>query len=170
VHAGPDLDPERLRSLDRRLGAPHGTRWTIECGDKPVAGRVDLGSAVSAKQASNSSMVSMRELAPLPVAELGGLLGRGDDIGEQHRGKHAMGFGPRPLDPCEVVDRIHDFTSISDPRLAALSGEPNEGGAGDQARDVRILVGILPLPGQDERRHADGRKDVPDVEVVENVP
>ena len=56
--------------------------------------------------------MSVKEIAPAMVADRGGFLGRADDVGEEHRGKHAVDRDGRTRAGQKLLDRIGDVAGI----------------------------------------------------------
>lgn len=57
---------------------------------EPVAGGVDLGSAISRQDLTYPRVVVLQELVPSRVTYLRRPLGRPGDIGHEHRGQHSL--------------------------------------------------------------------------------
>src|SRR4029453_19453308 len=72
---------------------PRG-RW--EGGEDAVPGRLHEAAAEAFDLRARHSVMSIQEPPPSLVAERGCLLGRPDDVGEQHGRKDAMGVLRRP--------------------------------------------------------------------------
>src|SRR3990170_3129339 len=90
VQPGPNFDSQRPNLLDDRLGTANCARRTIERGEEPIAGRVDLGSAIALEERPHRRVVAFDEFPPRAVAELGGFLRRADDVGEEDRGEDSL--------------------------------------------------------------------------------
>jgi hypothetical protein len=74
---------------DDRERAPHARGRGREGCEEPVAGRIDLVSAVSPRLSTNFGMMASLERASPAVAELDSHVARADDIGEQQGGQSA---------------------------------------------------------------------------------
>ena len=74
------------RSRIARAGA-------VEGGQDAVAGGLDQRPPDARPAGGHELVVRVEQLAPAPVAQLGGPLGRADDVGEQHRRQHPVGLG-----------------------------------------------------------------------------
>lgn len=58
MHASPDLHAEWMDGLDDVLGTTHGAGGTVERGQEPVTGRVDLSAPEAAERTSDESVVT----------------------------------------------------------------------------------------------------------------
>jgi hypothetical protein len=72
------------------LGAAHRAAGTVERGEEPVAGGVDLLTPVAREQRPDLRVVLLDEPLPRPVAQLSRSRGRADDVGEEHGCEHAI--------------------------------------------------------------------------------
>src|SRR5262245_25806837 len=93
VEAGPDFEPQRSDAVRYGAGATNGARWAIESRQEPVASGVDLATPEADKLAAHQAVVTVEQIVPAPVAEACRLLGRADNVGEQHGREHAIGLG-----------------------------------------------------------------------------
>ena len=80
---------------------------------EPVPGGLDLPPAESAQLFAHHAVVSIEHGAPSPVAEGSQVLGRRDDVGEQHRREHPLDLDDRTLASQELSDLV-DNRRISD--------------------------------------------------------
>ena len=55
---------------------------------------------------AHQSVVALQQRPPGTVAQLSGTLGRADDVGEQHRGEHAVAYDRSSRPRQEVLDLI----------------------------------------------------------------
>ena len=92
VETGPDLEPERPHGAPDRGRAADRTRRPVEGREEAVAGHVHLVPAEARELMPDAGVMRVEELAPAPVAELGGVRGRADDVGEEHRREDAVRF------------------------------------------------------------------------------
>src|SRR5688572_6947324 len=90
MNSRPNVNAERVYSLDDRLSATHGTGWSIERCKESVTGSVDLDAPVASKQSANDHVMPLDQLAPCAVSEHRRSLGRSDEIGEEDRGEHPI--------------------------------------------------------------------------------
>ena len=73
--------------------------WALEGGQDAVPGRLHQATAEALDLRAGCSVMSIQEPAPSLIAERGCLLGRPDEVGEQHHGQDAIGVLrclPRP--------------------------------------------------------------------------
>src|SRR3954467_6749717 len=102
------------------------------------------------------------------AAELGGPLGRADDVGEQDGGKHAVGFRHRPCAGQELLDLVGDCVRVAGGDPVIRARKLDELRAGDPGREITALRHVdvvVAGPVEDERRDLDRGEDVPDVDV-----
>ncbi len=99
MEAGTDLKAQRLHALDRLQRALGGRGWGIEDGKEPVARGVHLATAVALQRSPDQLVVLLNELTPAAIAQLGGHLGRADDVREEDGRKEALSLAPwhRPI-------------------------------------------------------------------------
>ena len=109
VHPGTDLQAQPAHGVDRGVGAADRARRPVEAREEPVARGVDLAPAKALELAPNRGVVSLQQLAPAPVAELGRPLRRADDVGEEHRREHAVGLGRLAHAGQELADLVEDL-------------------------------------------------------------
>ena len=91
VKARPDFDPNTTKRRDDSDGAANGACRPVEGGDEPVTCRVHFPTSEAFELASHHRVVGVQHLAPACITQLRGLLGRADDVGEQHGGQHPIG-------------------------------------------------------------------------------
>ena len=91
MHSGADVDVELFGCGVDGEGAADGAGGSVEGGEEVVAAGVDLAAAEAGQLVAYNGAEAVEEFAPGPVAELGGTLGRADDVGEQHRGEDPVG-------------------------------------------------------------------------------
>src|SRR5262245_35579205 len=111
VQAGAHLQSELRHGLDNRARTPDGPRRSVEGSEESVAGGIHLAAAEPHKLGADELVVALQELTPSAVAERGRFLARADDVGEKHRGEHAVSLGPLPPGfpgvGQELLDRAH---------------------------------------------------------------
>ena len=88
------------------LGAADGLRRAVERGQVAVAGALDHRAAELLREVGGDLTKAVQHRAPPLIARGRGLLGRRDDVGEQHAAQGAMGLrrcgmaaGEELLDP-----------------------------------------------------------------------
>src|SRR6185437_1806680 len=94
VKARSDADAERLDGRCDRLGAVNSARRPVEASEESVAGGVHLDAAESGQLPPDRAVVLFEELAPAPIAQLGHLLRRADDVREEHGCQNRRRFRP----------------------------------------------------------------------------
>ena len=90
VDAGADLDAYVSTSPAQGLGAADGLRRPVERGEVAVAGALDHRATESLREFGGDLTKAVQHRAPPLVARCRGVLGRGDDVGEQHGAQGAM--------------------------------------------------------------------------------
>ena len=90
------------RALDRPRG-------TVERREETVAGRVDLLAAETGELSPDGSTVLREQLAPAAISQPGSLLGRADDVGEEHSGEHPIGHMRRLRRAEKALDLDNDL-------------------------------------------------------------
>ena len=98
MEPGADVELERPHGIDDRLSAADRSGGTIEGGEEPVAGCIDLLAVEAAELTADGGMVLLQQVAPAPIADLCRSLGGADEVGEEHRREHAVRAGRLP--PC----------------------------------------------------------------------
>ena len=166
VTTRPDLQADCSNGLDDRLRASDRTRVPVERGEQSVAGRVDVASSVPLNLPLGLFVVGGEQLLPAGVSQPRGRYGRADDVNEQHRREHAIGFG-------YVANTCQEFLDLADQCLRlARPGEVVGAGQLDEAtvRDLRgeqavtLRNHVLRVRTEEHKgRNADGRQDGSDV-------
>ena len=70
VQPGADGEAQLARGLDHRLGAGHSASRSIEDGEQPVAGGVDLAASVSVQLGLHALEMPSQQVPPRGVADL----------------------------------------------------------------------------------------------------
>jgi len=116
MQSRPNLDPERPHRLHSRLSAPHRSCRTVEGGEESVAGRLDLAAAIPCEGRTHRGVVTLDEVTPTSVSELGDLLRRLDDVGEEHGRENSVEVGLfRPHSGEEALHLTNDCVGIGCP-------------------------------------------------------
>src|SRR6266508_155260 len=97
VQTSANLEAKVAHRVDDRVSAADRSCWTIEGGEEPVAGGVELTAAEAGELPTHTRVVLREQLAPAAVAELGQLRRRADDVGEEHRRQHSLWLEELPL-------------------------------------------------------------------------
>ncbi len=66
--------------------------WTVEGGEKPIAGCLDLATTKPSQFAANQHVVAIEKVPPPTVAERRRFFCRANDVGEEHCGENAVGL------------------------------------------------------------------------------
>src|SRR5581483_7051623 len=112
--------------------------------------------------AADVGVVALEELAPATVTLSRRVLGGADDVGEEHRGEHAVGPGRPPGSGEELLDLVQERIRISEEDDVVVSGELDEHGvrhglaepAAHADRNDRVAHTV-----QEERRGLDRRRN-----------
>ena len=115
VDARADVEPELADALDDRLGAADRPRRAVEGREEAVAGRVLLLAAVARQLAADEGVVTLEQLAPGTVAELGRPRVEPDDVGEEHGREDRVRNLGRRLAGDEPLDLVRDLRREEDP-------------------------------------------------------
>jgi hypothetical protein len=81
----------------QRQAAAHGARRSVEGSEQAIAGGVELAAAEASQAGVGDRVEAHQQRAPGLVAESGRMLGRIDDVAEEDRRQHAVGFGGRTI-------------------------------------------------------------------------
>src|SRR6266702_3864863 len=109
----PVCSPARIsRPSSRRLSRIAQAQWipragAVERREETIASRVHLPSTEPRELAADDLVVFLEEFPPCPVAEVGSMGGRIDDIGEQHGREH----------PIRLRDQLSPVLDIGEERL-----------------------------------------------------
>ena len=110
--------------------------------------------------------MAVEEVPPARVADLGGPVGRGDDVGEQDGGEHSIGFGFGSCAGDELFDLGGDCFAVAKVRNVVLAGEFDVAGVGDVFCEVAAVLGSEPMvvgAVDDEGRDLNDGQDGTDV-------
>src|SRR3954454_24244401 len=77
-------------------GATYRTCRTIESGEKSIACAIDFPPAVAHELAANDRVVTLEQIAPLPVTKIDRPGRRVDNVGEQDGREHPVRFCSLP--------------------------------------------------------------------------
>src|SRR4029077_13095365 len=97
--------PAGPRALAEGRRTPHRACGPVEGREEAVARRVNLPAAEAAQLLAYGGVVPLEQGAPGAVAEPGGVLRGAHDVGEQHRGQHAVVVDHRARPGEELLDR-----------------------------------------------------------------
>jgi hypothetical protein len=81
---------------------------SVERGDQPVSGGFHERAPVSGKLPIGQLIVCIEDVPPTLIAELGGPLGRANDVGEQDRRQQAVGVNGCWRPGKELLDLVDD--------------------------------------------------------------
>src|SRR5215218_3613679 len=127
VDPGPDVQPDLAQLPAEGQGAADGPAGPVEDGQDAVAGALDQPPPLLGDQPPGQLVVDVQQLPPAAVAELAGPLGRGHDVGEQHRGQQPPGVGGRRelhgVDH-DVADAAGEDDLVAVGRLVEVRGLP----------------------------------------------
>jgi hypothetical protein len=112
VQAGAHLQSQLRHGLDDRVRTADGPRRPVEGREEAVSGCVHLRSAEADELAADELVVALEEVAPGAVAERGRLLAGADDVGEEHRGEHAVRLGLVPPGFPSLDQELLDRTQV----------------------------------------------------------
>ena len=106
----------RCKNGDDAVFAPCGSfdpQETFGEGSKhAVTGRLDFTAMEARQAAPDRGMMMIKEVAPAMIAECCGFLGRANDAGKEHRGKHAVDCDGWTRAGQKLLDGIGDVAGI----------------------------------------------------------
>ena len=117
-----DLEPDEPHFVADVPRAADRTRRAVERREHPVAGGVAEPSAVAGEHLAGSLLEAVEQDAPAAVTDLAHLLGRPDDVDEEHCREDAIGvlrLRPRARD--ELLDRAERDPASGSGQWSALS-------------------------------------------------
>jgi hypothetical protein len=134
----PNLEAEVAYGLADRTRATDRARRAVEAGEETVTGRVELASAEAVELSAYERVMRRNELGPLPIADVGRLLRRIDDVGEEHRREDRLRLGITPDARHETLDFLAD--ARGDEEHGVLPCDLDSVGAGDAVRDLDVAA------------------------------
>jgi hypothetical protein len=90
MEAGANSNPVWPDLLGNGAGAADAAGRAVESGKNAVASALNLITAKALEIASDSSVMTVKQVAPAVVAERDRFLGRPDDVCKQYRGEHSI--------------------------------------------------------------------------------
>ena len=167
VQSSADFDPELRDSVANIASATDCASRSVESRNEGIANGIDLASVETRQLLSYQSVMLFEKLQPAAITPIHDRLGRADNVGEEHRGEHAVGLTGR-------LDSGQQFLDFVDNRVPSLR-PPGMIHARhfDKARtrDVfgeKAAFGELhiTIPGavHDERRHPNTRQHFTDID------
>ena len=152
---GADLELERPDGLDDRLRAAHGAGGSVERCEEPVSGGVDLDPVIPPEDRADRGVVALDGLPPSSVAELGRLLGRSDDVREQHGREHPIErrllVAHRTEESADLLDHRRHVAVPGEVVRALELDEPSPRDVASQVAAFLDVIHDLVLPMHDER-------------------
>src|SRR5579864_8029772 len=158
VEAGAHLDSEPAHALRDRARAADRPRRAVEAREEAVTGRVELLAAEAGELGTDDPVVVGDELFPPAVAELGCLLRRVDDVGEEHRGELSVDLDALPDLGEERLDLGEGALRVAQPREVVRPRQLDTTGERDPLRDVAAAPRVdepVVDPVKYQRRHTD---------------
>jgi hypothetical protein len=156
-----------LDSLRYRTGAADRPSGTIEGGEKPVAGCLDLATTKSSELAANQHVVTIEKIPPPAVAEGRRFFCRPYDVGEEHSSKNPVGLGGVADAGQELLDFVKCDIGVAQPWEMIRPRQFDEARSRNAFRHVpadpefdRQIMWAM----QKQRRNADRRENVPNVD------
>ncbi len=111
--------------------------------------------------------MGVEQVPPAPVAQLGGPLGRADDVGEQHRGQHTGRFDAAASPDQELLDHSQHHVLLVPPhrQVALQLHQPRVGDVLGQVAAVRGRHQLEVAVVEHQRWHLDQRQQGADVDL-----
>ena len=170
---GAHFDAQRLHRVANCHGAADRSLRAVERREEAVAGGVDLAAAKTGQLRPHDGVVRVEQRAPVAVTDLGRHPRRADDVGEQHRGEHAIVGHLRLVAGEELGDLLERISPRLDDVIHVAARQLNVFRAGNVIAEVPALrrrddrvIGVL----DDERGHADCGKHCPHVHLAHERP
>src|SRR5262249_9683115 len=166
VHAGSDLETERVQSVDYGQRAAHGAGGTIEGGQETVACGVHFAAAVAFQLSAHDRLVRVEEHVPAWCACFGGPLCGGVDVGEHDRGQNAVRLGDLAFPGEELLNFAEHGVLIAAPGVLLGAGKFDELCPRDALGEVAaVLDAPIRRPGtvHDQRGDPHRRQYMADV-------
>jgi hypothetical protein len=113
VEPRPQLQAESGDRVADGTGTPNGPSRCVEGGEHAVTRGLDLPTSVPLKVCSHDRVVGVQEGAPRSIADRAGALGRPDDVGEQNRGQHSLGWGRGSHPGQELLDLVYEGVCVA---------------------------------------------------------
>ena len=136
VQAGAHLQADGADGLADSRGASDRSGRSIEDGQEPVAGRLDLAAAVSVQLGPYGEVMRRKERSPTLVAELGSTAGGVDDVREEHGREDAIRVLPWSNTSHELLDVGEQALLVACPRQVLVSRQLDVAGARDVLGEV----------------------------------
>src|SRR5262249_10758797 len=171
MQASPYLESESVDAFDDRLGAADRTRRPVETREKAVSGRVDFSTTEADELATHDRVMTLEQITPCPVSEIGCSLARADDVGEQHRRQHAIRLGCVPVARLDLRDESfqlgEDRILVADLRSEVPPRQLDEPRPRNMIREVAAATNVdRDLgPMQHQRWHPDLWEHCADVHI-----
>jgi hypothetical protein len=172
MQPGSDLEPQLAEAVADRARTVDGPSRPVEAGEEAVACRVDLPPPEVAELSADGLVMPLQQLPPGEVAEPGRAGSGADDVGEEHRGEHAIRFLLPHLPFADLAQKTFQLREEAI-RIACLGREvpPRQL---DQLCSPDVLGQVATVPNvhdldlgslQNQGRDADQREHVTDVHV-----
>ena len=154
VKPGTNLKSESTHGVPDRAGTTDRPRWTVEGRKEPVARRVHFLSSEVPQGSPHLAMVTVKGIAPLPVAGTLGSLGRTHDVGEQHGGERAVRIDDTPAPSQELLDFTDNGAGVTEEGQEIRAGNFYKPGVGDEFGGVpnRFQIDQFSLRAFEEER------------------
>jgi len=91
-----DFDAEGPDFIDDSTGTTNTAGWSIERGKNAIASRFDLMTAKACEITPGRGVMIVEQIVPAAVSRRGGLLGRADDVSEEHGREYPVNLDRRP--------------------------------------------------------------------------
>ena len=135
-----ELETDGAYRSANRDGATDRARRAVEGCEERVASGVHLTAAEPLELASYELALILEQLAPALIAKLARTLGRLDDVGEEERREHPVGFRCGASSRQELLDLAEDRVGVPGPGPVVAAGELDEPCARDMLSDVAPML------------------------------
>jgi len=168
METGSYFDAQAPHSVADCPGAADRARRAVEGGEEAITCSVDLAPPEPLELAPNDGPVPLEQLAPTPIAELGGSFRRADDICEEDGGENAIGLRATTRSRQELFHLVEDLVGVNRWHVI-LAFELDEARSRDVLGDVTTLVKpriVVAASVQDEGRDTKAREHAADVDLA----
>jgi hypothetical protein len=145
VQSGTNLYAERLHRVSDRHGATDRSLRTVEHREETVSSGTHFAAPEASELRPDDGVVRIEQRMPVTVAHFCGPTCRVDDVGEEHRGEHAVACRVGLIAGHELGDLVEGITPWFDDVVEVAARQLNIFRAGN------VVAQIPTLRGRDHR-------------------
>src|SRR5207244_306375 len=143
-----NLQVKVAETVSDRAGAANPPRGAVERREETIASRVDFPPTKPRELAADDLVVFLEEFPPCPVAEVGSMGSRIDDIGEQHGREHPIRLSNQRSPVADIREERLQLAKepflVADQRLHVMARKLDESCAADVVGQVAPTSDIKP--------------------------